>query len=100
MSTLTIDDRYQSIPYSDLFRTGVDKIAPTLRSFQQTNNPEAQVLVSTLVDLLRTDTEIVSHPHWEAFLLTGLHHVVIDILCEDKTYAPTMQEVCMMWPLS
>lgn len=80
--------------------SGVEKIAPTLRRFQETDNPEAQVLVEAVLDVVQANLEDASHSHWETFLKTGLHNVVVDILCEDKTYAPTVKEVCSMWPHS
>jgi hypothetical protein len=85
--------RVEIVPYSDLLITGVEKIAPTLRCFHETNDPEAQVLVEAVLDVVQADEESVWHSHWETFLKTDLHKIVVDILCEDKTYAPTMKEV-------
>lgn len=86
--------RFEIVPYSHLLASGIEKIAPTLRYFHETDDPEAQVLVEAVLDVVQPDPERASHLHWETFLKTGLHKVVVDILCEDKTYAPAMNEVC------
>ena len=49
-----------------------------------------------VVDTVKVDGDLAWDYHWETFLETDLHRVVIDILCDDKTYSPAIPQVHMM----
>jgi hypothetical protein len=78
--------------YRNLLINAIDQIAPTLRRLQKNSDPEAEILAEAIVDS-------ISNPNlrlrWEKpFLKSGLHKIVVDILCEHKTYTPVVHEVC------
>lgn len=94
VSTHSYLPRFQIVPYSDFLLFSPERIAPTLRRFQENDDPERQVIVEAVLDVVQSDEPEQWEEHWETFMETGLHKIVVDILCEDKTYAPGVSEVC------
>ena len=92
--TAHILPRFQIVPYSDFLLFSPERIAPTLRRFQDNDDPERQVIVEAVLDVVQSDEPEQWESHWETFVETGLHKIVVDILCDDRTYAPGVSEVC------
>ena len=82
-------------PFSDLLTTKIDRITPTLRRFHQDDDPQAQVLIEAILEVAHAKSHDGSESdlRWKKFLETGLHKVVVDILCEDRAYSPHKEEV-------
>ncbi|KAI0821080.1 hypothetical protein BC629DRAFT_1587397 [Irpex lacteus] len=93
--------RFQIVPYSDFLLFSPERIAPTLRKFQYDNDPERQVIVEAVLDVVQSEEAEKDQweGHWTTFMETGLHRVVVDILCEDKTYAAGVSEGYPAWTL-
>ncbi|KAI0338415.1 hypothetical protein BDW22DRAFT_1363038 [Trametopsis cervina] len=92
-----MSSRFQIVPYSDLLFDPV-KIAPTLRRFVDDNDKESQVLIESVLDVVQPEGMSTEWgDYWTIFLETGLHEICVEILIDDRTYAPGVDEGYPAW---
>ncbi|KAI0691441.1 hypothetical protein BC835DRAFT_1307494 [Cytidiella melzeri] len=99
---LSLDgDVVEIVPYSDFLLFSPEKIAPTLRKFQEDEDPERLVIVEAVLDVVQAEAEETDQgqwdSHWKTFMDTGLHKVCVDILLDDKTYKSSVKEDYPAW---